>query len=112
MKIKAGRTLFVIIVLLSFHKGSQDIFGHQDQDDAGHKSIKGVKAPESFPLIIHMAVDHMGFRKNYIKTIKNQKDDHGTEKDLQQPFHIPGVIKYMLFFHKSSLILRNKVEII
>jgi hypothetical protein len=100
MKIKAGRMLFVIIVLLSFHKGSQDIFGHQDQDDAGHKSVKGIKAPESFPFIIHMAVDHMGFGKNNIKTIKNQKDDHGTEKYLQQPFYITGVIKYMLFFHK------------
>lgn len=92
--------LFVIIVLLSFHKGSQDIFGYQDQDDAGDKSIKGIKAPESFPLIIHMAMNDMDSGKKNIKSIKNQKYDHERKKDGEQPFYIPGVIKYMFFFHK------------
>jgi hypothetical protein len=82
MKIKAGRMLFVIIILLSFDKGSQDIFGHQDQDDAGDKSVKRIKTPESFPSIIHMAMNHMGLGKKNIKNIKNQKYDNGGEKDL------------------------------
>jgi hypothetical protein len=88
----------VIIILPTFYQGPQHILGDQYQDDAGHKSVKGVKPPEIFPLIVSMVVNNMMFGQIKVHPVQNEQTYHASEKDRQQPLYIFGIVKQMFFF--------------
>jgi hypothetical protein len=97
----AGGTVLIIIVLSSFHDGSQDVFGGQNEDHAGHETIHSRELQPPFPRKMGMLVD---------KKVKDKQNTQRRKKTSKESGYVSWPVKKiflfgLLFFFHVNLLL-------